>query len=186
MFTTNQDASLYFIAVIPPDEIEAELYGLKQEVAKKFQSKKALNSPAHITLHMPFKKKDAKMGTVLTRLNELAESFTGFECKLDGFSCFPPRVIYVDVTANEELVQLQKGIFRSMKLEQVFNANYKDRPFHPHVTIAFRDFKKSAFYPAWDYYKDQQYVRNFRVTGFTLLKHNGQRWERFKEFWLGS
>ena len=50
----------YFLAIIPPEKIEKEIYGLKELVADKFHSKAALRSPAHITLHMPFLWKEAK------------------------------------------------------------------------------------------------------------------------------
>ncbi|MFY0688230.1 MAG: RNA 2',3'-cyclic phosphodiesterase [Cyclobacteriaceae bacterium] len=182
MSTTKPGESLYFIAIVPPAELEAELYGLKQVVSETFESKKALNSPAHITLHMPFKWKDSKLDSLIDQLGELTKSYSPFEMVLDGFSCFPPRVIYVDVKENDLLSALQSDVHRQMKLLNVFNANYKDRAFRPHITIAFRDLKKSMFMPAWEYFKDREMKRAFMVEHLTLLKHDGQRWSVLQTF----
>ena len=51
--------NLYFIALIPPDEIREEVKSLKEEMSARFRSSHALKSPAHITLQMPFKRDDS-------------------------------------------------------------------------------------------------------------------------------
>ncbi len=44
----------YFIAIVIPEPFQVELMDIKNIVKDKFNSKGALRSPAHITLHMPF------------------------------------------------------------------------------------------------------------------------------------
>ena len=48
------DTSLYFIAIIPPEEIATEITSFKQEMANIYNSKKALRVMPHITLKAPF------------------------------------------------------------------------------------------------------------------------------------
>ena len=46
---------LYFIAIVPPSPIYEEAFEQKVYFKTKYNSKASLNSPPHITLHMPFK-----------------------------------------------------------------------------------------------------------------------------------
>ena len=78
----------YFLAIMPPTEIEQRIYSLKQEVAEKFNSKAALRSPAHITLHMPFLWKEAKEVRLVDKLVQ-ATKLKNFNLLLDGFAAFP-------------------------------------------------------------------------------------------------
>ncbi len=47
-------SSLFFIAVLPPKEIQAEVTRFKEYAAGHFHSSRALRSPPHITLISPF------------------------------------------------------------------------------------------------------------------------------------
>jgi 2'-5' RNA ligase len=66
----------------------------------------------------------------------------------------------------------------------LFNAQYKDQPFHPHLTLAFRDLKKPAFYKAWQEFKEKKCEATFSVTEIVLLKHNGKIWNVYNNFIL--
>ena len=46
---------LYFIAIVPPSPIYDEALEQKEYFKAKYNSKASLNSPPHITLHMPFR-----------------------------------------------------------------------------------------------------------------------------------
>jgi 2'-5' RNA ligase len=59
----------YFIAIVPPEPIKTELQQLKQNFYNLYNTKGALRSPAHITLHMPFEfkeKEEEKINSFLT------------------------------------------------------------------------------------------------------------------------
>ena len=85
--------------------------------------------------------------------------------------------MFVDVEENELLNQLQKVVVDSCRRElNLDNGNYKNRPFHPHVTIAFRDLKKPMFYEARDYFENQVFNEQFQINEVSLLKHDESRW----------
>lgn len=169
--------SLYFIAIVPPQEIQNQITGLKKLVADKFGSKHALNAPPHITLHMPFKWKDKKRDQLLETIKVINEQVDAFEVELKGFDFFEPRVVFVNVLENEMLNELQKAVISICRKElKLSNANYKDRSFHPHVTIAFRDLKKPMFYAAKEYFEKQEFNEKFNVNEVSLLKHDGGKW----------
>jgi 2'-5' RNA ligase len=64
----------------------------------------------------------------------------------------------------------------------IHNANYKKRPFKPHLTIAFRDLKKSQFPKAWEFYKHRPFKSACEIDGISLLKHDGKQWQSEREF----
>jgi 2'-5' RNA ligase len=106
---------------------------------------------------------------------------------LIGFAAFPPRVIYVQPAASLELHQLQKAVARAMRLSlNLFNADYQNRGFHPHITLAFRDLKKPRFHEAWEEFENKPFKASFPVVSVCLLKHNGISWDVFRELPFGS
>jgi 2'-5' RNA ligase len=175
----------YFIAVVPPSPIYDQALAFKHHFKDQFNSKASLNSPPHITLHMPFKWKEEKEDELLSRFKNFSTSVKPFALQLLNFNAFPPRVIFIDVAESEQLISLQKDVQRFCKKElNLFNADYKDQPFHPHITLAFRDLKKNVFAEAWLEFKNKKFEAEFIVDRFVLLKHNGRIWEVFKEFAL--
>lgn len=174
---------LYFIAVIPDQNIQDQVTELKEVIRDKFGSKHALKSPPHITLHMPFKWKEAKEKVIMETLSGFVKEKDSFPLMLSGFNSFPPRVIYVDVLKSQPLIDLQSNLIKEMKVKMnLFNANYKDRGFHPHMTIAHRDLKKPMYSEAWTYFKERQVDFDFTVKSIFLLKHNGKNWDVYQEF----
>lgn len=174
---------LYFLAIVPPEPVYSQALQLKQYFKERYNSKAALNSPPHITLHMPFKWKEKKENELISNLEKFASTEKSFEITLKDFSCFEPRVIFIDVTKNEQLEILQKQLKRFCKVElNLFNADYKELAFHPHLTLAFRDLKKPEFYKAWEEFKDRKFESSFKFDAIVLLKHNATEWEEFRRF----
>lgn len=176
---------LYFIAVVPPSPLSAELLAFKQYFRERYQSKAALNSPPHITLHMPFEWKEEKEAILITKIQQFASTRSRFNMKLEDFGCFKPRVIYIQLVQSAEMENLHNELHRFCKTNlNLFNARYKDLPFHPHLTVAFRDLRKSEFHKAWEEFKTKPFSAEFTVHKLSLLKHDGHRWEVFQEFVL--
>ncbi|WP_436514621.1 2'-5' RNA ligase family protein [Ekhidna sp. To15] len=172
--------SLYFIAVLPPPSIQEEITQLKLEVAEKYGSKHALKSPPHITLHMPFKWKDKRITELVQVMETLNNQHDPLEIELRNFDFFEPRVVFVDVKENERLEALQKKVVDTCrKMLKLDNANYKNRPFHSHVTIGFRDLKKPMFYEAKKAFENRKVSFVFEADEITLLKHDGKKWNVF-------
>ena len=169
--------SLYFIAIVPPAEIQEEIMRFKQQMADKFGSKHALNSPPHITLHMPFKWKDKKLDKLVNLMNQLNAELEPFSIQLKDFDFFEPRVVFVDVVPNKKLEKLQKNVVDlCRKVLKLDNGNYKDQGFHPHITIGFRDLKKRMFYEAKTTLEAANYGARFSASKIDLLKHDGKKW----------
>jgi len=172
----------YFIAIVIPEPFQTEIMAFKQLIADKYNSKSALRSPAHITLHMPFEWKEEKEGVLIDALQQFSFK-EDFMIELQNFSSFEPRVIFVDVIKNELLTKFQNELVSYVKKNLcLFNQADDMRGFHPHVTIAFRDLRKKKFHEAFTYFKTQNYNASFKATNFCLLKHTGKEWQVYKEF----
>lgn len=183
----DDSLQLYFIAFIPPAPVFEDALNLKQYFKEHHNSKAALNSPPHITLHMPFSWKIAKEDMLVERLGKFVCQHDPIKLCLDGFSSFPPRVIFLNVVTSEPLVSFQKDLERFCKRSlNLYNANHQDRAFHPHLTLAFRDLKKDAYKAAWQEFEKKEYKAEFIADKVALLKHDGQQWKIFKEFTLES
>lgn len=170
----------YFLAVIPPAPLNDTLHKLKVYFHETYQTKAALKSPPHLTLHMPFEWKTDKEDHLLDTLQSFAAGRTNFEITLTGFGAFAPRVIYAAVQDNEPLKTLQLDLHRFCKAElNLFNAQYQDQPFHPHFTLAFRDLKKPQFVKAWEEFRDKPFSAHFEVNRLVVLKHDGKVWQPY-------
>lgn len=174
---------LYFVAIVPPSPIYEEAFEQKVYFKTKYNSKASLNSPPHITLHMPFKWVEKNEDELAGHLTTFAQENAPVTIQLNGFSSFPPRVIFINVEITAELDALQKNLERYFKRQlNLFNANYKELPFHPHLTLAFRDLKKPNYQKAWEEFVGKNYQASFLADKIALLKHSGAVWEVFQEF----
>ncbi len=118
-------------------------------------------------------------------MKELANDHQPFSLQLKDFGAFEPRVIFVDVEENLKLRALQKNIARSMRKSlNVFNDDYKNRGFTPHITVAFRDLKKPEFLKAWEKMQHESFDGSFLVSAIQLLKHDGSRWNIHEQYEL--
>ena len=165
--------SVYFIAIVPPPNIQDEITQLEVLIAERFHSKHALKSPPHITLHMPFKWNNSKLSLLQSAMKKINNAFEKFSVDLNGFSFFESRVIYVNTVKNQELTELQEKVVdicrKDLKLD---NANYKDKPFQPHMTIGFRDLRKPQFLEAKKYFEKREYRAKFETNEVALIKYD--------------
>lgn len=172
----------YFIAIVPPEPLLSEIQRVKASIFEKYQTKGALRSPGHITLHMPFSYEADKEEKLIQCLTDFKFELP-FDIALNNYQCFEPRVVYIAVKENERLKQLQKQLVTHVKRNlQLFNQSDDRRGFHPHVTVAFRDLKKQNFYAVWEEYKHETFISSFNCYSFCLLKHQDQKWVVYKEF----
>ncbi|MCK6618406.1 MAG: 2'-5' RNA ligase family protein [Cyclobacteriaceae bacterium] len=160
---------------------------LKVHFSNQYNSRASLNSPPHITLHMPFQWRPGKEKVLTDKLSDFFSACSPVQIHFQNFGCFPPRVLFIDIQKSEPLENLHKKLSRFCRVVlNLFNATHKDNPFHPHVTLAFRDLKKTAFKMAWEEFKNKPFGGEFLAKQIALLKHNGKIWEVFQEFDLGQ
>jgi 2'-5' RNA ligase len=162
------------MALIPPEPIRSEVTGFKQLVAQKFNSSRALSSPPHITLVPPFRYDPRQVDVLLTAMYRSTTRSTPFYITLNGFRHFSNKVVFIDVEKNDDLSQLQGTI--NAHFMELLHLKKDKKPFHPHMTIGFRDLDPPNFVKAWNFFEKKDYFRVFEAKEVFLLKHNGQQW----------
>jgi 2'-5' RNA ligase len=175
------EEKLYFIAIIPPQPYKEKIAGIKQSFAEIYHVSHALKSPPHITLIPPFKLNESKEKEVTLFLEKFVENATSFQLVIEDYGSFKPRVIFLKPILNELFKCLYESI--SSDFYTLFPVGKASkRPFHPHLTIAFRDLKPNIFYKAWDELKSKRFKAEFIIDRIFLLKHDGRKWQEFREF----
>ena len=58
----------------------------------------------------------------------------------------------------------------------------KSRGFTPHMTVAFKDLKKSKFKAAWEEFENRELHFEFAAEKLTLLRHENKKWNIAQEF----
>ncbi|MEH1906781.1 2'-5' RNA ligase family protein [Nostoc sp.] len=175
--------SRFFVALLPPQDIQDYANDIKQHFVDRYASSGALKSPPHITLQPPFEWADADLPQLEASLKEFASGQQPVAITLRGFHAFAPRVIYINVAISQELLTLQADLmaYTESKLGIVDQVS-KTRPFAPHITVAFRDLTKQNFKAAWPEFEKRQLHFEFTTDKLTLLLHDGNRWNIQSEF----
>lgn len=174
---------LFFIALLPPTEIQQEITEIKQHFAKVYESRAALRSPPHITLQPPFKWEMENVEVLENSLQDFVATQGLIPVTLLGFGAFPPRVIYIKPLKTPELMAIQKALMNHLKTSLgLVDKVSATRPFSPHLTVAFRDLTKPNFRDAWQQYEHKELHFEFVAPQLTLLLHNGKCWEIYQEF----
>ncbi len=167
----------YFLAILLPEPIAAEVTALKQEMKTRYNSGQALYAPPHITLHMPFEWNESKESAMFKPFQKKLSGFPNLEIGLNDFDAFPPRVIFINPDPSRKLIELYKKIGEIAREDlRLLNQDRLNKPFHPHVTIAFRDLKRERFEEAWEEFKSRKYHRSFICKSVWLLKKTDTRW----------
>jgi 2'-5' RNA ligase len=183
--TTAMDR--YFIGILPPDDIGSRVRAWQEELATKFDTKASLRSPPHITMHMPFLWKGSRKHELVDGLAKYFENVKAFGLEFNNVGAFPPRVIFLDVKGSTALLDCQQGLTRFCRKEfDLHNSNYGDHPFHPHMTLAFRDLRKANFSAAWEEFRERVFRDAFTVSHIVLLKHTGKAWNAYRAFALNG
>lgn len=183
----NTETSLFFVALLPPPNIQERVTQIKQYFATQYHSSAALKSPPHITLQPPFRWSNATLPALEECLREFASDRALVPVVLNGFAAFPPRVVYINVVRSAELVTLQADLMAQLAAKlAIVDRLSKTRPFAPHMTVGFKDLTKQNFRLAWQEFQTRQLYFEFTVGYLTLLRHDGKKWQIQTEFGFGG
>lgn len=180
---TLNSMKLYFIALLPPQEIQDHANQIKQHFADKYASSHAQKSPPHITLQPPFEWADTDIPLLEEHLKTFALRQNLIPITLKGYAAFVPRVIYIDVVRSPELLTLHQNLMSYLETNlEITDKVGKTRPFAPHMTVAFKDLTRQNFKAAWSEFEKRQLHFEFTASVLTLLAHDASRWNIKSEF----
>lgn len=173
---------MYFIALVPGEELCQRIKEMKREMQERFQACHALKSPAHITLQKPFKREGTNEAMICQKLALFASREQSFPVTLSGFGYFKPKVLYVNIADPKPIVELYTRLIPFLLDEVGIFKEETSNVIHPHLTIASRDLTEVNFYKAWNEYADKPFEATFEATFISLLKHNGSEWTVMDRF----
>lgn len=174
---------LYFIAILPPDDIAERVRAVKKEFVEKYDSKEAFRRPAHFTLQIPFKMPEQDEEVIIPQLIYFAEDQESFTVELAGFNHFRDDVIFIDVDNPSQMKSLHGDLIDFLQNEMGFtNKMIGRKSLTPHMTVAYRDLTAENFQKAWEEFSNRPFNYSFEVNSIFLLKHDYKRWQPFYEF----
>ena len=168
---------LYFLAVVLPEELNAEIKIFKNHMHQEWGCRVALKSPAHITIIPPFWMDTILEAALIQDVQALSEPFEPFPLKLQHFDAFRPRTLFVAVQPSEPLYRLKLAADEFFTRHNQYKARPDKRSFHPHITIATRDLHKKSFAEAWAIYETKHFERSFTASALSVLRHNQKEWD---------
>nr|WP_170857120.1 2'-5' RNA ligase family protein [Algoriphagus locisalis] len=174
----------YFLAIVPEGKFQEQVTQLKWDIREKFQSKYALKSPAHITVKMPFSYNEAKEEKLFEKLQGFIAGHRPMTMNIAGVKTFGSRVIYLGVEAGQDLFDFQSDLKTFCKRELNLVDELSDRNFHPHMTIAFKDIKKTQFQNILEFATEARLTKDMSVNEIVLLKKVAASWVSHKKLSL--
>lgn len=178
--TPPTDTARYFVALLPPPPLREQIITLQEQIAVRCACQAALRSPPHLTLQPPFVWPTAELTSLEHTLAEAAAGHSPLAIQLCGYGAFVPRVIYLQVTPSPALITLQRELMARLA-DRLGVTPGPPRPFVPHLTLAFRDLSPAAFWRTWPDLQAQPWEATFWATALTLLRHDGHRWQVFRQ-----
>lgn len=175
--------SRFFIALLPPLEIQDYANQIKQHFADRYANRGAQNSPPHITLQAPFEWLDENVHPLEECLRDFASGRESVPVTLSGYGAFGKRVIYINVVRTPELLAMHADLMAYLENKLlIVDQVSKTRPFAPHMTVAFKDLTPQNFKAAWSEFEQRELQFEFTASHLTLLLHDGKQWNVKSEF----
>jgi 2'-5' RNA ligase len=167
---------MYYIAIVCPPELDKRITSFKRWMREHFGCTASLRSPAHITLVPPFWWEPAREDELIKGLQGYPADYRETEVRLNGFSHFGNRVLFVRVQPDEHLEAMRQEALSYFipLLGRSFKVG--DRPFVPHITIANRDLKPGDFIKAWDHFREMEFLAIFTASTVSLLRLLPEKW----------
>ncbi len=167
----------FFVALLPPSDVQSEVNEVKGVMRDRFDSKAAFRSPPHITLHAPFEWPVSAIDRLQDSLSKFAYTQMPVPVSLDGFNAFSPHVIYIDVVKSTSLMTLHPKLITHLETDiALVSRQEHKRAYVPHLTVAFRDLKPNMFRKAWAEFQRQEFHADFTASHLSLLVYSGNLW----------
>ncbi|NJO41138.1 MAG: 2'-5' RNA ligase family protein [Cyanobacteria bacterium CRU_2_1] len=182
MSTGEKPSVRFFIALMPPDEIQDYANQAIEALSDRYHTRTA-KAPPHITLQPPFLWQPDATQQLEMRVNEFARRQAIVPVTLSGFGAFAPRVLYINVLKTPELLTLQANLMNYLEETLgIVDPTTKQRGFSPHLTIASRNLTRQTFKQAWADLQTRHVEFEYVSDRLTLLIYDGHCWHIQSEF----
>lgn len=174
---------LWFIAILPPEAVAQKIKDIQQEIADRFDPKRILKMPAHITVEPPFRYEDTGARHLEERLAPFFSEREAFGLQLRNFGTFRQDVVFIEVAPSLPLLELHAQLSDFLRVQ---TGIVKHEPWHggytPHVTVANRDVTPQAHERIWREFNTRKFYAEFQVSEIALLRHDEKIWHVQRRF----
>jgi|GEM_PF-951451 len=171
---------LFMLAIEPPADLAARIDAIRQEFAARYRCSAGLRPQVHLTLYPPFRINRIEAEVVAGKLAGWAATQQPFTLSIPGFDCFRRNgVLFLALRDTERLNMVYQETVRIIDPHVL--PQDRNRPFHPHITIAKRDIPKSRLREALDEYLPRHFSETFTVDRLFFWRHNGSSWKTMEE-----
>ena len=173
---------LYFVALIPNDDLLNKINAIKGEIKERFGPKHALKLPPHITIQIPFKMSAEHEPLLEESLQNFTYNEEKLTIELNGYGAFKPRVVYVRIQEPSAIIELHKRLQEMLNITIGLQETERVTKLHPHITLATKDVKKEVFRDLWREFTHRQFQASFTAHYLFVFKHNGKTWDIWRKF----
>jgi|CXWJ01.1.fsa_nt_gi 2'-5' RNA ligase len=176
--------NLYFIALLPSNELTNKIDLERKSFSEKYQSFHALKTAPHVTLIAPFKRAENFEVEMHLQIQDFFTRINSFQVSVNGYGCFQKnnKVIFFKVEKSKELIAMHRQFVYFLRMQLNFSEKETSYMYHPHITIAHRDLTDDNFEKAWSEYEAKKFNADFLCHQAYLLKHNYSKWEVLSVF----
>jgi 2'-5' RNA ligase len=178
----DRKGSRFFIALLPPPEIQAVAQLLIEELSDRYQTSTS-QAPPHVTLQAPFLWQIEAIPQLETCIRQFAQHQPAVPVTLSGFGTFPPHVLYINVSKTPALLSLQASLMAHLhQTLGIVDPVAQRRLFSPHMTVASRNLTDATFQLSWADLQSRSLEWEFVGDRLTLLLYKKQRWHIQSQF----
>lgn len=172
---------LFFIGILAPEETNKYIIEIKKYFQTNFHCSHWLKLPAHITLRPTFKWEINDVDIVDKNLNDFVKNQKKLNIICNWFGCFDPRVVFVKLNYNKELIDVQKKL-KKFLIKNLWIKYENNKDYSPHITIAHRDLSENNFFRARKEFKNKEISFEFIVDKITLFMHDWEKRNVYKNY----
>jgi 2'-5' RNA ligase len=173
----------YFVAQLLSGKVKEFQENLERQIFQQFNIKPLhWRIPPHLTLKAPFDWPEEKEEVVKQALKEKAEKSTIIPIELSGFGHFGRRTIFIKAKYPPELKMSIKKMRNRLRREEI-EITKSDRKLNLHSSVA-RFLELDQFYQIWHFVRQFKIKEVIEYNHFTLLKHDGKKWQLSEQFFF--
>ena len=172
------------IALIPPEPLAKKIREVQSHIEKKYGSSESLRRPVHLTLIPPFRRTLNEVKQMEEVLQSFCSSEEAFLVRIDGFDCFERnRVIFLSIRPPGPVASFRQELRDTLEMECALFLEARERKFHPHITVGYRDLYREPFENAWEEFNGMDFRDVWEASTVDLLIHDGE-WKPMSVFHL--
>lgn len=175
----------YFLAHLLSGEDAERMQELRRAISKEFHVHAALKIPPHITLVRPFESV-ATSDLISDAISDAGDLLEPQTIGTRGFAAFGKSVWFLDLEQRKRWFEVKAELEKRLRVSIAWIPEEYDIDVHFHLTLAYKDVEPLVHEQIGRFLKSQPIpIKRVQFDHYSLLQHNGMRWQETERFPLG-